>query len=102
MSSEPLTGRETTSATNMTVYDETSTTMRVSWEEANGATGYILLYKPINSSEPQPVGEVHAGGDVTNVLLENLIPNTAYAFRLYVLRREDAIQRLEGTGVTRA
>lgn len=45
-------------ATNMKVYDETSTTMRVKWEEAAGATGYMLLYQPTNSTEPRLPKEV--------------------------------------------
>lgn len=42
----------------MNVYDETATTMRVRWEEADGATGYMLLYKAVNASEPQLEKEV--------------------------------------------
>ncbi len=42
----------------MNVYEETSSTMRVRWEEADGATGYLLLYKSINASEPQLEMEV--------------------------------------------
>lgn len=45
-------------AKNMIVYDETSSTMRVRWEEAAGATGYMLRYKSINATEPQVEGEV--------------------------------------------
>lgn len=45
-------------ARNMDVYDETSTTMRVRWEGAEGATGYMLLYRSINASEPQLEKEV--------------------------------------------
>ncbi|CAJ1061849.1 collagen alpha-1(XII) chain isoform X6 [Xyrichtys novacula] len=100
MSSEPLNGTETTSATNMVVYDETSTTMRVRWEKADDATGYMLLYKSINATEPQLEREVSVGGDVTNVLLENLIPNTAYTIRQYALHGEAASQPLEEIGVT--
>lgn len=43
---------------DMNVYDETSGTMRVRWEEADGATGYMLLYKSINATEPQLEKEV--------------------------------------------
>lgn len=43
---------------NMKVYDETSSTMWVRWEEADGATGYMLLYKSINATEPQLENEV--------------------------------------------
>lgn len=43
---------------DMKVYDETSSTMRVKWEEVDGATGYMLLYKSINATEPQLEKEV--------------------------------------------
>lgn len=44
---------------NMNVYDETSVSMRVSWDGVVGATGYMLLYNSINASEPQLESEVH-------------------------------------------
>uniref|UniRef100_A0A3Q2PH07 Collagen, type XII, alpha 1b n=1 Tax=Fundulus heteroclitus TaxID=8078 RepID=A0A3Q2PH07_FUNHE len=57
VSSEPLKGTQTTlplpAPANLKVFDETSSSMRVSWEEAAGATGYLLLYRSINASEPQ-------------------------------------------------
>ncbi|XP_049446985.1 collagen alpha-1(XII) chain isoform X1 [Epinephelus fuscoguttatus] len=103
-SSEPLKGTETTLplsvATNMIVYDETSSTMKVSWDEADGATGYMLLYKSINATEPQLEKEVRVGGDVTNVQLVQLIPDTAYTITLYALHGEAASDPLEGRGVT--
>ncbi|XP_059211841.1 collagen alpha-1(XII) chain [Centropristis striata] len=103
-SSEPLKGTDTTlplsAATNMVVFDETSTTMKVRWNEAAGATGYMLLYKSINASEPQLENEVRVGGGVTNVQLVQLIPNTEYALRLFALHGEAASVPLEGTGVT--
>ncbi|XP_076612407.1 collagen alpha-1(XII) chain isoform X2 [Chaetodon auriga] len=103
-SSDPLKGTETTlplsSAKNMNVYDETSSTMRVRWEEADGATGYMLLYKSINATEPQVEKEVRVGGDVTDVQLVQLIPNTAYTISLFALHGEAASDPLEGTGVT--
>ncbi|XP_027134918.1 collagen alpha-1(XII) chain isoform X7 [Larimichthys crocea] len=103
-SSEPLKGTETTlplsAATNMKVYDETSTTMRVKWEEAAGATGYMLLYQPTNSTEPRLPKEVRVGGGTTNTELVELIPNTEYAITLYALHGEAASDPLEGKGVT--
>uniref|UniRef100_A0A4W6EVE4 Collagen alpha-1(XII) chain n=1 Tax=Lates calcarifer TaxID=8187 RepID=A0A4W6EVE4_LATCA len=104
ISSEPLKGTETTlplsAVKTMNVYDETATTMRVRWEEADGATGYMLLYKAVNASEPQLEKEVRVGGDVTSVQLEDLIPNTAYSITLYALHGEAASDPLEGQGVT--
>lgn len=43
---------------SMNVFDEGVTTMKVRWEEAHGATGYRLLYKSINATEPQEEKEV--------------------------------------------
>nr|XP_029137515.1 collagen alpha-1(XII) chain-like [Labrus bergylta] len=102
--SEPLKGTETTlplsAAKNMNVYDETSTTMKVRWGEAEGAAGYMLLYRSINASEPQLEMEVRVSGEVTNVMLEKLTPNTAYAIKLFALHGETPSEPLDGTGVT--
>lgn len=42
----------------MVVYDEQTTTMRVRWEEAEGATGYMLLYSAINATQGTQEEEV--------------------------------------------
>lgn len=42
----------------MDVYDEQTTTMRVRWEEVEGATGYILRYDAINATQPTVEQEV--------------------------------------------
>uniref|UniRef100_A0A096MGL7 Collagen alpha-1(XII) chain n=1 Tax=Poecilia formosa TaxID=48698 RepID=A0A096MGL7_POEFO len=103
-SSEPLKGTETTlplpPASNLKVYDETSSSMRVSWEAAAGASGYLLLYRSINASEPQEEQEVRVAGGVTNTQLLQLIPNTQYAVTLIALHGEATSQALEGRGVT--
>lgn len=44
----------------MEVYDEQTTTMRVKWEEVEGATGYILRYDAINATQPTTEQEVRA------------------------------------------
>ncbi|XP_051816945.1 collagen alpha-1(XII) chain isoform X4 [Acanthochromis polyacanthus] len=102
--SEPLKGIETTlplaAVKNMNVYDETTSTMRVNWEAASGATGYMLLYKPINATEDQLEREVRVAGDVTSTQLVQLIPNTAYSIAVYALYGETASEPLEGRGVT--
>ncbi|XP_053301278.1 collagen alpha-1(XII) chain [Pleuronectes platessa] len=104
ISSEPLKGTETTlplsAATNMIVYDEAVTTMRVRWEPAAGASGYMLLYKSTNASEPQLEREVRVGGDVTDLQLQQLLPNTFYSIRLLALHGEAASEPLDGGGVT--
>ncbi|XP_030576757.1 collagen alpha-1(XII) chain isoform X2 [Archocentrus centrarchus] len=103
-SSEPLKGTETTlplyAVKNMNVYDETPFTMRVSWDAVVGATGYLLMYKSINASEPQLERELRVGGDVTVTQLEQLIPNTAYNIRIHALYGEAVSEPLGGTGVT--
>lgn len=40
------------------VYDETPTTMKVTWDEVGGATGYMLLYKALDAAESEPEKEV--------------------------------------------
>ncbi|KAK1888687.1 Collagen alpha-1(XII) chain [Dissostichus eleginoides] len=104
VSSEPLKGTETTlplsAVKNMNVYDETSTTMKVRWGAAEGATGYMMLYRATNATEPQLEQEVRVGGEVTDVQLVQLTPSTAYSISLYALHGEAASDALEGTGVT--
>lgn len=53
----------------MDVYDEHTTTMRVRWEEVDGATGYILRYDAINATQPtveQEVSDALPKRDQTN------------------------------------
>ncbi|XP_069371492.1 collagen alpha-1(XII) chain isoform X2 [Paralichthys olivaceus] len=103
-SSEPLKGTETTlplsAATNMNVYDEAVTTMWVRWEQAAGASGYMLMYKSLNATEPQLEKEVRVGADVSSQQLVQLIPNTAYSINVFALHGEAVSAPLEGTGVT--
>lgn len=42
----------------MNIYDEQMTTMRVRWEAAQGATGYMLLYSALNATQPTVEQEV--------------------------------------------
>ncbi|KAK5852560.1 hypothetical protein PBY51_006413 [Eleginops maclovinus] len=104
VSSEPLKGTETTlplsAVKNMNVYLETSTTMNVRWEAAGGASGYMLLYRATNATEPQMEKEVRVGGEATDVQLVELIPDTAYSISLYALYEEAVSDPLQGTGVT--
>lgn len=44
------------SSDTMDVYEQTSSSMKVKWDSVKGATGYILLYRPIN--QPQLEKEV--------------------------------------------
>ncbi|KAM8833742.1 collagen alpha-1(XII) chain isoform 2-T2 [Synchiropus picturatus] len=103
-SSEPLEGTETTLPLNvvrrMDIFDEKTTTMRVRWEEAEGATGYMLLYSTINASQPTIDEEIRVGRGRTDVQLVKLIPNTAYSVSIYALHGETASEPLTQQGVT--
>ncbi|XP_040916067.1 collagen alpha-1(XII) chain isoform X2 [Toxotes jaculatrix] len=103
-SSEPLKGSETTlplsAVRRMDIYDEQTTTMRVRWEEAEGATGYMLLYSAINATTPTLEEEIRVGGDTTEVQLVRLFPNTAYTLSLFALHGESASEPLTKQGVT--
>ncbi|KAJ8288713.1 hypothetical protein COCON_G00013720 [Conger conger] len=103
-SSEPLKGTETTlplsAVKRMTVFDEQTTSMRVRWGPADGATGYMLLYSARNATVPTDEIEMRVGADVTNVQLESLIPDTAYSITLYALHGEATSDPLVDQGVT--
>ncbi|XP_074547779.1 collagen alpha-1(XII) chain [Halichoeres trimaculatus] len=103
-SSEPLDGTETTlplsAVRDMDIYDEQTTTMRVRWQRAQGATGYMLLYSAINATQPTLEQEMRVGGDTTDVRLERLLPNTAYSLSLFALYGESASEPLTKQGVT--
>ncbi|KAK5857192.1 hypothetical protein PBY51_010450 [Eleginops maclovinus] len=103
-SSEPLKGVETTlplsAVRTMDIFDEQTTTMRVRWEEAASATGYMLLYSAINATEPTVEQEIRVGGDTTEVQLGKLLPNTAYSLSLFALHEELASEPLTKQGVT--
>uniref|UniRef100_A0A8B9L130 Collagen alpha-1(XII) chain n=1 Tax=Astyanax mexicanus TaxID=7994 RepID=A0A8B9L130_ASTMX len=103
-SSEPLKGTETTlplpAVKRMTVYDEALTSMRVKWEKAAGATGYMLLYSAINATVPTVEKEMRVQADVNDVQLLQLVPNTAYTLSLFALHGEAASDPLTDQGVT--
>uniref|UniRef100_A0A8C7CZN4 Collagen alpha-1(XII) chain n=1 Tax=Oncorhynchus kisutch TaxID=8019 RepID=A0A8C7CZN4_ONCKI len=86
---------------SMIIYEERPTTMRVKWEEAVGATNYMLLYRAINATEPSVEKEVRrVGGDTTDVQLVQLIPNTAYTLSILALHGQSASDPLTEQGVT--
>ncbi|KAL0967290.1 hypothetical protein UPYG_G00250360 [Umbra pygmaea] len=103
-SAEPLKGSETTlplsSVTQLNVYDEAMTSFKVRWRKTEGATGYMLLYSAINATTPTVEKDVRVGGDVNDVQLQDLIPNTAYSISLLALYGEDASEPLVDEGVT--
>uniref|UniRef100_A0A671YA19 Collagen alpha-1(XII) chain n=1 Tax=Sparus aurata TaxID=8175 RepID=A0A671YA19_SPAAU len=105
-SSEPLEGSETTlplsAVRRMDIYDEQITTMRVRWEQAEGATGYMLLYSAINATQPTLEQEVRdiLGKTLRKQSLVKLLPNTAYTLSLFALHGESASEPLTKQGVT--
>ncbi|XP_077407183.1 collagen alpha-1(XII) chain [Vanacampus margaritifer] len=102
--SEPLKGVETTlplpAVRRMDVFDEQMTTMRVRWEAVPSATGYMLLYRAINATEPTVEQEIRVASDTTEVQLVRLFPNTAYSLSLLALHGAEASQPLTQQGVT--
>ncbi|XP_076834640.1 collagen alpha-1(XII) chain isoform X2 [Brachyhypopomus gauderio] len=103
-SSEPLRGTETTlplnAVRNMSIYKVGSTTMKVRWNEAEGATGYLLLYSAVNATESSTEQEMRVKAKVTDVQLKNLFPNTAYSISIYALHGDSASDPLADQGVT--
>ncbi|XP_057208625.1 collagen alpha-1(XII) chain isoform X2 [Triplophysa rosa] len=102
--SEPLEGTETTlplsAVTSMTVYDESLTTMRVRWELVGGASGYMLIYSALNATLPSGKMELRVAGDVNDVQLSQLLPNTAYSISLFAMHGDLASEPLNDRGVT--
>lgn len=43
---------------NLNAYDIGPTSMRVRWEPLDGATGYVLMYEPVNATIPATEKEV--------------------------------------------
>ncbi|CAI5769701.1 collagen alpha-1(XII) chain isoform X1 [Podarcis lilfordi] len=86
-SSVPLEGVDTTlpipSVRNLNAYDITSTTMRVRWEPVSGATGYVLLYEPVNATIPATEKQMRVGASVNDVQLLDLIPKTEYTLTIH-------------------
>ncbi|XP_051908747.1 collagen alpha-1(XII) chain-like isoform X2 [Hippocampus zosterae] len=104
--SEPLVGRETTlplpAVSSINVYDETLSSMRVRWRPVDGASGYIVLYRSINGSEPQLDKEVRVRADVSDIQLARLLPNTAYSISVLAQYGEAISQPMKSVGVTLA
>ncbi|XP_066526013.1 collagen alpha-1(XII) chain isoform X1 [Hoplias malabaricus] len=103
-SSEPLRGTETTlplkSARTVTIYKERSSSMRVKWEPAEGATGYMLRYNAKNATQPTTKQEMRVKAKITDVQLKNLLPNTAYVVTVFALHGQSTRDPLTAQGVT--
>ncbi|CAM9514623.1 unnamed protein product [Lampetra planeri] len=74
------------------VHDVTASSMRVKWEEAEGATGYTLTYAPVGSGEDEDGDkEEKLGPEVTDFLLDGLEASTEYVVTLYAMYDDDEI-----------
>lgn len=54
------------SVRNLNIYNIGTTTMRARWEAASGATGYLLLYEPVNATVPSTEKEVRNAALLAN------------------------------------
>ncbi|CAM9702238.1 unnamed protein product, partial [Lampetra planeri] len=88
--SEPLRGHDTTlpleGPRNARTYDVTTNSMRVRWDVVADATGYRLVFAPVDAgSDPNQEREVTVGASIKDTLLDRLTPNTEYRIALYAL-----------------
>ncbi|XP_065123394.1 collagen alpha-1(XII) chain isoform X2 [Paramisgurnus dabryanus] len=105
-SSDPLKGSDTTlpltvpAVRNMNIYKVRSTTMNVRWDAAEGATGYMIRYRALNSTKPSVEKEMRVKKQITDVQLKNLHPNTAYSVSVTALHGKTPSGPLTDQGVT--
>ncbi|XP_055495106.1 collagen alpha-1(XII) chain-like isoform X1 [Leucoraja erinacea] len=87
--SEPLEGAEMTlsipSVREINAYDITPTTMKVRWNPVGGATGYTLLYAPIDAAPSAEKKKINIVPGVHEVQLTDLFPNTEYTLTIHAM-----------------
>lgn len=84
---------------DLRVFDETVSSMKVSWEPAPGnVLQYRLAYRPSGSSGPKK--EISVKGDNTAALLKNLQPGTQYDISISARYPSGLGDALEGRGTT--
>uniref|UniRef100_A0A3Q3WAZ5 Uncharacterized protein n=1 Tax=Mola mola TaxID=94237 RepID=A0A3Q3WAZ5_MOLML len=90
--SVPLTGSETTLAlptvTGLQLFNVTQSTMNVKWDRVDGVTGYMLLYAPL--SDGRDVDEKELSDAVSELQLDELLPDTEYTVTVYAMYGEEA------------
>lgn len=83
---------------DLRVFDETISTMRLSWRAAPGnVRQYRITYKPADGGD---LLEATVGGDTTEALLENLQPITEYELFVTASYASGSGDPLLGTGTT--
>uniref|UniRef100_A0A8B9RIB8 Collagen, type XII, alpha 1b n=1 Tax=Astyanax mexicanus TaxID=7994 RepID=A0A8B9RIB8_ASTMX len=83
---------------NLQVFDETLSSMRVTWEAAPGQVQrYVVSYRPTSGGEMK---EVTVSGGNTETVLKNLQPDTEYQLAVRAQYSSGFGQPLEGTGTT--
>ncbi|XP_032815568.2 collagen alpha-1(XII) chain-like isoform X2 [Petromyzon marinus] len=97
--SEPLRGHDTTlpleGPRNARTYDVTTNSMRVRWDVVADATGYRLVFAPVDAgSDPNQERELTVGATAKNTLLDRLTPKTTYRIALYALYGEEESQAI--------